>query len=133
MSDKDKDLTIYRLSLSKETLENAKLCLDNNFYRDCINRSYYAAFYAIKAVLASESIDFKRHKDAVGYFNKQYVATNLIPRDVGKSLGRLKTVREASDYDDFFICSREDALKQYQAAEYIHREVKEYLKKNETE
>jgi hypothetical protein len=28
MSDKDWDLTLYRLSLSKETLENAKLCLD---------------------------------------------------------------------------------------------------------
>jgi uncharacterized protein (UPF0332 family) len=76
MSDKDRDLTLYRLSLSKETLENAKLCLDNKFYRDCINRSYYAAFYAVKAVLAVESIDFKRHKDAVGYFNKQYVRSN---------------------------------------------------------
>jgi uncharacterized protein (UPF0332 family) len=113
-------------------LENAKLCLDNKFYRDCINRSYYAAFYAVKAVLAVESIDFKRHKDAVGYFNKQYVATDLFPRDVGKSLGRLKTVREASDYDDFFICSQEEAMKQYKAAEYILGEVKAYLKKNET-
>jgi uncharacterized protein (UPF0332 family) len=132
MSDKNWNLTLYRLSLSKETLENAKLCLDNKFYRDCINRSYYAAFYAIKAVLAIESIDFKRHKDAVGYFNKQYVATDLFPRDVGKSLGRLKTVREASDYDDFFVCSQEEALKQYKAAEYILGEVEVYLKKNET-
>jgi uncharacterized protein (UPF0332 family) len=127
MSDKDRDLTIYRLSLAKETLENAKLCLDNKYYRDCINRSYYAAFYAIKAVLAVESIDFKRHKDAVGYFNKQYVATELFPRDVGKYLGRLKTVREASDYNDFFICSQEEALRQYQAAEYIIGEVETYL------
>ena len=31
MQDKDKTLSLYRLSLSKETLENAKLCLDNHF------------------------------------------------------------------------------------------------------
>jgi hypothetical protein len=41
-------------------------------------------------------------------------------------------VREASDYDDFFICSQEEAMKQYKAAEYILEEVKAYLKKNET-
>ena len=78
MQDKDRDLSVYRLSLAEDTLANAKLCMDNQFYRDCINRSYYAAFYAIKAVLAIESIDFKRHKDAVGYFNKNYV-TYLAP------------------------------------------------------
>ena len=77
MQDKDRDLSGYRLSLAQETLANAKLCMDNQFYRDCINRSYYAAFYAIKAVLATESVDFKRHKDAVGYFNKKYVATGI--------------------------------------------------------
>ena len=54
MQDKDRDLSVYRLSLAEETLANAKLCMDNQFYRDCINRSYYAAFYAIKAVLAIE-------------------------------------------------------------------------------
>ena len=41
-------------------------------YKDSINRCYYAAFYAIKAVLALEGKDFKRHKDAVGYFNQTY-------------------------------------------------------------
>jgi uncharacterized protein (UPF0332 family) len=45
MQDKDKTLSVYRFSLAKETLANAKMCLDNQFYRDCINRSYYVAFY----------------------------------------------------------------------------------------
>lgn len=128
MQDKDRDLSGYRLSLAQETLANAKLCLDNKFYRDCINRSYYAAFYAVKAVLAIESIDFKRHKDAVGYFNKNYVATDSFSREVGKRLGRLKMIREESDYSDFFIASQEDAVKQYETAEMIIAEVKNYLK-----
>lgn len=105
MQDKDRELSKYRFSLAQETLANAKMCLDNRFFRDCINRSYYVAFYAIKAVLAVESIDFKRHKDAVAYFNKNYVATDVFPRELGKRLGRIKMIREESDYSDFFVAS----------------------------
>lgn len=129
MQDKSKDLSFYRLSLAKETLANAKMCLDNQFYRDCINRSYYVVFYSIKSVLAIENIDFKRHKDAVAYFNKNYVATEIFPRTLGKRIGRIKMMREESDYSDFFIASEEDARKQYETAEYVVYAVEEYLKK----
>lgn len=129
MQDKGSDLSGYRLSLAKETLANAKMCLDNQFYRDCINRSYYVAFYAVKAVLAIENVDFKRHKDAVAYFNKTYVATEIFPKELGKRLGRMKMMREESDYSDFFIASEEDAVKQYNAAEYIVDSVEQYLKR----
>ena len=30
-------------------------------------------FHSIKAVLSLEPIDFKRHKDVIAYFNKNYV------------------------------------------------------------
>lgn len=127
MQDKDRELSAYRLSLAKETLANAGMCLDNRFYRDCINRSYYAVFYSIKAILAIEGIDFKRHKDAVAYFNKSYVATGVFPREVGKRLGRIKMMREESDYSDFFIVSEEDARRQYETAQYITAAIEEYL------
>lgn len=128
MQAKDSELSRYRFSLAEETLANAKMCLDNHFYRDCINRSYYVAFYAIKAVLAIESIDFKRHKDAIAYFNKTYVATDIFPRELGKRLGRIKMIREESDYSDFFVASEEDAKRQYETAEYILEAVSAYLK-----
>jgi len=128
MQDKDSELSRYRFSLAEETLASAKMCLDNHFYRDCINRSYYVAFYAIKAVLAIESIDFKRHKDAIAYFNKTYVATDIFPRELGKRLGRIKMIREESDYSDFFVASEEDAKRQYETAEYILEAVSAYLK-----
>lgn len=117
MRSKDEELALYRLELSKETLANAKLCIDNGFYRDAVNRSYYAAFYAVRSVLAVESIDFKRHKDGVAYFNKNYVAVGTFPRELGKRLGRVQMMREDSDYSDFFMVSPEDAEKQYETAE----------------
>lgn len=69
MSEKEMDLCIYRIQSAIETLGVATLCMESKYYKDAINRSYYAAFYAVKAVLALEDIDFKRHKDAVAYFN----------------------------------------------------------------
>lgn len=128
MSEKKVDLCVYRMRNAIETLGVSKLCLESQHYKDSINRSYYAAFYAVKAVLALEEVDFKRHKDAVAYFNKTYVATDIFPREIGKKLGRLKQERETSDYDDFYIASSTDAAEQYVAAELIITEVKKYLK-----
>ncbi len=127
MQNKNKELSDYRISLARDTLSNARMCLDNKFFRDCINRSYYAAFYAARAVLALDNIDFKRHKDVVAHFNKSYVATEIFSREVGKYLARLKTLREESDYSDFFIASEEEARKQCEAAGYIIEAVEEYL------
>lgn len=128
MQDKNKDLSQYRLSNASETLEVANDCFDNGHYRDAINRSYYAAFYAAKAILALEEIDFKRHKDVIAYFNKEYVATEKIPKDIGKKLARLQQKREKSDYDDFFIASQDEAFSQIEAAKDIINAVTEYLK-----
>lgn len=127
MSEKKVDLCIYRMRSAIETLGVSALCLESQHYKDSINRSYYAAFYAVKAVLALEEVDFKRHKDAVAYFNKTYVATDIFTREIGKKLGRLKQERETSDYDDFYIASAADATEQYAAAEFIITEVKQYL------
>ena len=127
MSEKKVDLCIYRMRSAIETLGVSALCLESQHYKDSINRSYYAAFYAVKAVLALEEVDFKRHKDAVAYFNKTYVATDIFPRKKKKKLGRLKQERETSDYDDFYIASAADATEQYAAAEFIITEVKQYL------
>ena len=54
MQNKSIDLCVYRINSAIETLEVARACMDIKHYKDAINRSYYAAFYVIKAVLAIE-------------------------------------------------------------------------------
>ena len=109
------------------------MCFDNGFYRDCINRSYYAVFYGVRAVLALESVDFKRHKDVVAYFNKEFVAGGEFPREMGRRLARLKTKREESDYNDFFIASADEAKAQLQSVEYILSLLRKYLEEHNIE
>lgn len=124
------NLAKYRIDTARETLNVAKECLENKHYKDSINRSYYASFYAARAILALERIDFKRHKDVIAYFNKNYVATGIFEKDIWRKLARLQQKREQSDYDDFFIASKEEAQKQYNNAENIISAIIEYLRKN---
>ena len=42
----------------------------------------------------------------------------------------LKQLREKSDYDDFYIASRDQAEGQYHTAKYTIEKVEEYLKNN---
>ena len=104
MENKKIELSQYRMNQAKETLTVARDCVEGNHYKDSINRSYYAAFYAIKAVQALSEIDFKRHKDA-----------------------RLQQKREKSDYDDFYIASKDEAFEQIETAEMIINAVEVYL------
>ena len=119
MHDMNKDIELlkYRFSLAEETYKSAKMCFDHGFYRDCINRSYYAVFYGVRAVLALESIDF----------NKEFVATGKFPGEMGRRLARLKMKREESDYNDFFIASADEAKAQLESVEYILPLIRKYL------
>ena len=127
MDDRQKELSNYRLQEAKDSLSVAKHCLENSLYKDSINRSYYSAFYAIKAVLAMGTVDFKRHKDVVAYFNQHYVAKTIFSKELGRKLATLKRLREKSDYDDFYFASREQAQTQLGTAELIVESIIESL------
>ena len=75
------------------------------------------------------TVDFKRHKDVMGYFNKEYVAKEVFPREIGRKLGTLQRVREKSDYDDFYIASKEKATEQFQTAELVMMKPKNIWKR----
>lgn len=79
----------YRLNKAKETLETARMIFnDGKDFTSANNRAYYAIFYAIRAVLAIEEIDFKRHKDVLAYFNKEYVNKEKFPKKIGRKIYR---------------------------------------------
>lgn len=79
--------------------------------------------------MALKTIDFKRHKDVMAYFNKEYVASGIFPREIGRLIGMMQRVREKSDYDDFYIASKEKAEEQFESATIVIEAVKKYLEK----
>lgn len=115
-----KDLVLYRIQSAKSDLKSAKILLDAEEYKAANNRAYYAIFHAINAVHALNEKAYKRHKDAVANFNKDYVKTEIFPREIGRKIGEAEEIRHASDYDDFYIASKEETERQVTvAAEFI--------------
>lgn len=112
-----KDLVLYRLQTARADLKSARILLAAEEYKGANNRAYYAIFHAINAVHALSGKDYKRHKDAIGKFNKDYVKTEIFPREVGRKIGEAEEIRHASDYDDFYIASREESKKQVAVAD----------------
>lgn len=112
-----KDLCLYRIRTAKENLKSARILLAAEEYKSSNNRAYYAIFHAINAVHALNGNAFKRHKDAIGSFNKNYVKTEIFPREIGRKIGEAEEIRHASDYDDFYIASREEADRQVVVAD----------------
>lgn len=96
-----KDLSLYRIQIAKDDLKAAKILLTSGEYRGANNRAYYSVFHAINAIHALTGDAFKRHKDAIANFNKNYVKTNVFPREIGRKIGEMEEIRHASDYDDF--------------------------------
>ena len=132
MDERRRDLCQYRIEQARESLKASKIMLDNKMVKDSINRSYYSAFYAMKAVLAIEEKDFKRNKDVVAYFNKMYVATGKFPKDLGRMIAKLQQLREKSDYDDFFVASIAKAEQQIMTAEKVITEVDYFIRNNDS-
>ena len=72
-----KDLVLYRLETARNDLRSARALLAIEDYKGANNRAYYSIFHAINAVHAVSGKAYKRHKDAVANFNKDYVRTSI--------------------------------------------------------
>ncbi len=114
-----KDLARYKLERAREELDTAELLFDNERLKAANNRAYYSIYYSLTAVLCLEPIAFKKHKDMIGYFNKNYVHTDRFPREIGRNISKAAKIRHASDYDEFYIASKEEAERQIQTAKEL--------------
>lgn len=121
------DIARYRLQTAREDLDTANLTFSSGQFRAANNRAYYSIFHSICAVLAKEGVAFKRHKDTVSYFNKNYIHTGIFPNELGRKIVTAEEIRHASDYDTFYIASKEITAQQIQTAEQLLSLVTKYL------
>lgn len=121
------DVAKHRLAVAKEDLDTAHLTFNAGQFRGANNRAYYSIFHSISAVLAKEGVAFKRHKDTLSYFNKNYISTEIFPKELGRKIIKAEEIRHASDYDTFYIASREVTEQQIKTAEALLELVKDYL------
>lgn len=125
------DLARYRLETAKSDLRSAKLLLEAGEYRGANNRAYYAIYHAISAVHALAGKAYKRHKDALSNFNKDYIRSEVFPRIYGRRIADAEEIRHASDYDDFYVATKSEVEKQIDTAmeltELVEKYCEEYM------
>ena len=122
-----RDLVLYRLEVAKSDIKSAKILLDAGECRGANNRAYYGIYHAISAIHALDGNAYKRHKDALANFNKNYIKTEIFPRILGRKIA--EEIRHASDYDDFYIATREEAEEQIDTAVELVEKIEEYVLK----
>lgn len=120
-------LSKYRLEQSKENLEEAEVLFNINKFKGASNRAYYSIFHAIKAILALEQIDFKKHSSVIAYFNKEYISKQTFPRELGKRVSEARFFREKSDYVDFYIVTKEECQIQIDTARLMIEKAEKYI------
>ena len=122
------DLSLYRLERAQEDLKTAYDNYKQKNYRAANNRAYYSIFHSIRAILALEETDFRKHKDVISYFNKNYIHTEIFPKKIGHKIALASRIREDSDYDDDFEPSDEQTIEQINSAKEVLEIVEEYVK-----
>ena len=122
-----RDLAQYRVKRAIEDLRDAQILYQEKSYCAANNRAYYAIFHMISAVHALDGNQYKKHKDAIASFNKLYIHTEIFPREYGRKIAEAEEIRHASDYDDFYVASKEETEEQIETAEALIILIKKYV------
>ena len=108
--DNRKDIVAYRIERAFTALEQARMNIQMNCLEVTANRLYYAAYYAVSALLIANKIPTHSHEGSVTQFGLHFVQTGKVEREDGKLLSHLLTMRIKGDYSDRFGLNSEDIL-----------------------
>ena len=120
-------LSQVRLEHADECISAAKSLIESENYKSATNRAYYTVFHAMRAVLAFDKIDMKHHSGIIAEFRRLYIKTGIFDAELSKIISVLSDSRNDSDYDDFFIVSKEEVAEQIKDAELFLEKIREYV------
>ena len=120
-NNKKTDLSKYRLEKAKEDYRAAEELFKIELYKQSINRSYYAIFHAVRALLALEEVDFNKHAGVIGYFHQHYVKSGIFAKEFATILTNASMKRNQSDYNDFFTATPIETEEQLNSAKLFIR------------
>ena len=128
MSNINEIIPVLEIEKAKNALDEAKLLFDSEKYYGAANRSYYAAFHAMSALLIFDGYSMKKHSGVISKFREVYIKTGVFDTSMSEQIAALFKLRTECDYDAFYIVSKSDAEEQLHNAETIIEAVERRLK-----
>ncbi|HLV46817.1 MAG TPA: HEPN domain-containing protein [Flavobacterium sp.] len=113
------DLIRYRLSRSKDTFIDARILADKERWNSAINRLYYAAYYAVIALLLKYNLKPTTHNGAKTVFSEHFIKKEIVPKEFGKLYSQLFTWRQKGDYDDLYDFNKENVLPYFEPVQKL--------------
>jgi uncharacterized protein (UPF0332 family) len=109
-------LSEYRLDKANALLTQAELLLNNRQYDGGVNRSYYAIFNGVRALLALVGLDSQSHRGVISFFDRYFVKTGIFEKRFSTIVHEAFDSRQDNDYEDFYYPSEAEAQEQYDHA-----------------
>lgn len=108
-SEDKKAISGIRITKAYEFLEDARANYNEGRYKTSVNRSYYAALNAVRAILILEGTNPETHEGVITMLSLRFIKPGLLPVDVIKKFKTLLSRRTDVDYGDFETISAVDA------------------------
>ena len=125
-------LSLVRLKRARQHLKAARDLLSHDDFTDSVSRSYYAVFQAARALLALDQLESRKHSGVIALFNRHFVKTGKVDKQLGAVLMDARRHREIADYSDLAEFSRDDADAPLRDAEIFGEKIAALLgEKNE--
>ena len=117
---KDKrTLSETRMAKAKEFLADTRTTFESGRYRTSVNRAYYTALNAVRAIVILEGANRETHEGAVTLLSLRFVKTRILPVDIVKKFKILLSRRTDVDYGDFDSIGAKDSEDSLKDAEAI--------------
>ncbi|UCE04323.1 MAG: HEPN domain-containing protein [bacterium] len=100
MKHKEVEILIkYRMEQAREALDDAKYLIDGSRSpQGIVNRSYYAMFYAVLALLQKISKAPSKHSGVISLFDKEFVMKGIFSKELSKDFHKAFELRQTVDY-----------------------------------
>ena len=99
LSDTDRiEIVKYRIEKAYRTYQEAVGSIKNGYVETAVNRLYYAAYYAVSALLISYKYEVSTHNGVIQMFGKVFLRNNIIDKKYGKIFNQLFSLRLTGDY-----------------------------------
>lgn len=126
LSDNDKNLINYRIEQAGECVNSVEVAIQTSL-KMSINRSYYAILHSMRAVLALERFDSKKHQGIISAFRQRYIKTGKFATHFSDVIHTAFTIRNHCDYQDFYVAAESDARQQLENAKEFHKAVCDFI------
>lgn len=124
-------LISYRLEQARETLREAEILLNESALRGAINRTYYAMFYAVLALLAIKRIGTSKHSAIISAFDREFVKPGVFDRELSRTLHLAFDRRQTHDYGELIQIDRQTAEEMLANARIFVSQIEAYLNASE--